>query len=236
MTDWTLDLRHRGISAVYGNYLFRLENILRYYLACVAFAEHTVFVADEAESPIRASTNFHDVATSIRELRDIDEMRRSGEFAQLSRSQSIIGVLTAFGDLMCELRVLLDIPSQAVRGPAVVEVPGGGTYEVRPAALRIAHHISRKYALIEPLSAAYSMLHINSLINIRHMFVHHQGCFSDDYRDHVTVRWQRLNAGDRIVFDENDFDDALFFVTSNLRGFIASLDKELSSSRDLALS
>jgi hypothetical protein len=236
MTDWTLDLHHPGISAGYGNYLFRLENILRYYLACVTFAEHTVFVANEAETPIRASTNFHDVATSIRTLRDIDEMRTSGDFAQLARSQSIIGVLTAFGDLMGDLRVLLHVPSHVVRAPALVEVPGGETYEVRPAALRIAHHVSRKYSLIEPLSSSYSMLHINSLINIRHMFMHNQGRFSDDYRGHVTPRWQRLKAGDRIVFDENDFDDTLFFVTSNLRGFIASLDKELSSSRDVVTS
>ncbi len=92
MTDWTLDLYHSGLSASYANYLYKLENILRYYLACVAFAEHTVFIANEAEAPVRASMNFHDSATSIRTLGDIDAMRSSGEFIQLSRSQSIIGV------------------------------------------------------------------------------------------------------------------------------------------------
>lgn len=236
MTDWTLDLHHSGLSASYTNYLYKLENILRYYLACVAFAEHTVFVASEAEAPVRASTNFHDTATSIRTLGDIDAMRSSGEFTQLSRSQSIVGVLTAFGDLMGELRSLLEVPPHAVKAPALVAVHGGAPYAVRPVALRIAHYLSRKYALIEPLTSSYSMLYINSLISLRHMFMHEQGRFADSYRDHVIVRWQRLSAGDRIIFNENDFDDVLFFVTSNLRGFIAALDKVLSSRGDLLVS
>jgi hypothetical protein len=233
VTDWTLDIDHPELSAAYDNYLFRLENILRYYLACVAFSEHTVFVADEATSPIRASANFPEVATSIRTLKDIDEMRQSGDFAQLSRSQSIVGVLTAFVDLMGDVRILLNIPSHVVKDPALVGMYGGGTYEARPAALRIAYHVSQKYALIEPLTSTHSMLYINSLISLRHMFVHHQGRFSDDYRNHVIARWQDLNAGDHIVFNENDFDDALHFVTSNVRGFLASLDKTLRSSRDI---
>ncbi|MDR6935702.1 hypothetical protein [Luteibacter sp. 3190] len=230
MTDWTLELHHPGIAAIYRNYLFALENNLRYYLACVAFAEHTVFVGAEANSPVRASHNFPDVATSMRTLRDIDQMRRSGEFAQLARSQSIMGVLTAFGDAMSDLRTALGMPVHTIKKPVLVSIPGGGTYAVRPAALRIAHHLSHQYALTEPLSSTYSMLHINSLINLRHMFVHNQGRFSEDYRDHVTRRWQALAAGEQIIFDENDFDDALYFVTSNLRGFIGALDRRVSSS------
>ncbi len=144
---------------------------------------------------------------------------------------------------MGELRDLLEVPSHAVKAPALVSVAGGGggggggaVYAVKPATLRIAHYLSRKYALIEPLTSSYSMLHINSLISLRHMFMHEQGCFADVYRDHVVVRWQRLKAGDRIIFNENDFDDVLFFVTSNLRGFIAALDKVLSSRGDVPAS
>lgn len=229
MERWKLDLKHEGLKDLHDSFLFSVENVLTYYLACTAFDQHTVFVVnDPASMELRASDDFPDGYTSKRSLQDIDNLRKTGEFANLVRSHCIFSLITAFVDFFEDVRSLLNIPPEVVKPHRQVKLYNGTIYKVRPGSLKIAHYINDEYGLLGHMTDIHTTTYIDNFISLRHMYVHNRGRFSEDYRDFVVNRWKKLKAGDRIVFGPNDFDDVLHFLVMNISGFVLSLDKKLN--------
>lgn len=226
MNQWNLTLKNESLNSIYQNYLYKADAILKYYLSCIAFDQFTVFQESDLGESIFASDNYPEVATSIRTLNDIKLMRDSGEFAHLSRTQCIILLITAFTDFFEELLPLMQIKPHEIKKHVELVLPSR-ILIIRPASLKIAHYLSRKYDLIEPLTGHQGMQWINSMINIRHMFIHSQGRFNEDYRDFVQHPWDKMQHGEQITFDKNSFDSVLWFLTDNLRPFVRALDEKI---------
>lgn len=220
---WHLELKNEHLDRIYKNYIYKVDLLLKYYLSCVAFDKFTVFKENDLGESIAASNNFHDVATSIRSLNDIKEMRDSGEFSCLSRHQCFIALMSAFTDFFEELLLISDIKAHEIKKPVELSV-SGKIFLIRPACLKIAHYLSNKYGLIEPLTGNQGTLWINTLINIRHMLVHSQGKFNEEYREFVQLPWSRMQHGEDIKFDENFIDSVIWFLSDNLRPFVRALD------------
>jgi hypothetical protein len=226
MNQWHLTLKNENLNSIYQNYLYKADTILRYYLSCIAFDQFTVFQESDLGESVSASDNFHESATSIRTLNDIKLMRDSGEFAHLSRTQCIILLITAFTDFFEELLHLMQISPHEIKKPVELKLPNK-LLIIRPASLKIAHYLSRKYDLIEPLTGNQGMQWINSMINIRHIFIHSQGRFNESYRDFVQHPWDKMQHGEQITFDKNSFDSVLWFLSDNLRPFVRALDEKI---------
>lgn len=60
------------------------------------------------------------------------------------------------------------------------------------------------------------------------MFVHDKGLFNPTYKAHMINAWDNLEAGDPIIFDENQIDSILWFFNDHVRDFISRLDEKLS--------
>lgn len=226
MQQWHLVLKNEQLNDIYQNYLYKTDAILRYYLSCVAFDQFTVFQDHDLCESISASDNFHESATSMRTLNDIKLMRDSGEFAYLSRTQCIVSVITAFTDFFEELLHLMQIKAHEIK-PAVELKLHNKSILIRPASLKIAHYLSQKYNLLEPLTGHQGMQWINSMINIRHMFIHSQGKFNEEYRNFVQPPWDKMKHGEQIKFDKNDFDSVLWFLSDHLKPFVRALDGKI---------
>jgi len=225
---WGLLLEDESLNLAYQNYLYKVDTTLKYYLSCVAFDQFTVFKEIDLDERICASDDFHEAATSTRTLNDIKSMRDSGEFAHLARSQCIISLITAFTDIFEELLHLMKIKPHEIKAAVQIELHNKAL-SIRPASLKIAYHLSRKYDFSSPLTGNYGMQWINSMINIRHMFIHSQGRFDENYRNFVRQPWDKMQHGEPIKFDSNDFDSTLWFLCSHLKPFIETLDKKVSS-------
>lgn len=220
---WHLELHNEHLDRIYRNYLYKVDLLIKYYLSCVAFDKFTVFKEDDLNESIAASDNFHEVATSIRSLNDIKMMRDSGEFSYLSKNQCFIALMSAFTDFFEELLPLTDIKAGEIKKPVELN-EGNKKFLIRLACLKIAHHLSNQYDLIEPLTGNQGTLWINTLINIRHMFVHCQGKFNEEYREFVQLPWNRMQHGEEIRLDENFIDSVIWFLSDNLRPFVRALD------------
>lgn len=223
---WHLTLKNNKLNIIYQCYLYKADTILRYYLSCVAFDQFAVFQESDLCKIVSASDNFHESFTSIKNLNDIKLMRDSGEFLNLSKNQCVILIITAFTDFFQDLLHLMKIKPDQIKKAVELKLPNRNLL-IRPASLKIAHYISRKYKLVEPLTGNESMQWINSMINIRHMFTHCQGTFNEEYRDFVQHPWDKMRHGERIIFDKNFFDSTLWFLSDHLKLFVRALDERI---------
>lgn len=223
---WNLEIKNEKLSDLYDDYLYQQDNILIFYLSSVVLNDRTEISEEHFSTTIRASNNFHESATSIKTVGDIQSLIDSGEYIQLSRSFSIFGLVTAFTDFFQGLVKILELDIRELK-PAVTVTKGRSEVKIKPFCLKAAFYIDDKFNLDTALAKAEAMIWLNCIINIRHMFVHEKGEFHDKYKGDMTLKWSRMEHGEKILFDENDFDSVLWYLNSHLKAFVGQLANKI---------
>lgn len=122
----------------------------------------------------------------------------------------------------------MDIKGHEVKEPISIYTKGS-MVKIRPASLRIACYISKKFSISSALTRDEALLWINCWINLRHMFMHSRGNFSEEYAADMVHIWKNLTHGEPILFDLNAVDALHWFLNSHLRAFVVNLDKMISA-------
>lgn len=229
MRDWSITLKDKQLNELFGNYIYHQKQTLTFYLSSHVLSDFTEFPEASLDHEVRASYNFDDCATSVAKVGDVKLLIDSGHFQQQARSLSIIALLTSFGDFFDDLRSVLEIKGHEAKEAFIVET-AGRTVKIRPACLKTACFISKKYNVSSPLTEKEAILWINCWISLRHMFMHSRGKFSDEYANNMMRKWRDLNHGDPILFDINEVDSIYWFLNSHLRAFVVNFDKALARS------
>ena len=166
--------------------------------------------------------------TSIRSVGQISEMVKDGRYDQLSRSINIIGLVTSFGDFFDDVKKQLKLNPQDIKKPIELLSHTRPRLLVRPAALKIAHRVNADYDLNARICDDNSLRWINCVINLRHIFMHECGNYSDTYSQDMFATWVGMKEGEPITFGENQFDSVLWLLNDHVRDFVERLDKKLS--------
>lgn len=228
MDRWKVDLKTQDLAKIYDEYLHSQERSLIFYLSSVVLSKHANFPDEHNSKTIRASNNFEDSATSIRTIGQIHALIEDGKYDQLSRSFILVSMVTALGDCFDRVRQLLRLDEQAIKKTVTVRQGNRPDVTIKPATLKIAHLADTTLSLNSRICDHYSSRWINCIINLRHMFVHDKGLFNPTYKEHMINAWDNLEAGDPIIFDENQIDSILWFFNDHVRDFISRLDEKLS--------
>lgn len=223
MEDWSLNIKNEQLDKIYGDYLYSQASVIKFYISTVGLAKYIKFDPDIFDVPIRASFNFNESATAIQTIGEINSEIQSGDYVQLSRSLAMQSMVHNFDDIFLELKKHLDLDDQEIKKPFITKQ----SITIRPSALKIAKHIDTKYDLNSLLAEDYSMCWINSIINLRHMFIHERGLFLEDYRKDMFGKWTGLNSRDRIEFNENDIDSIYWYFNDHVKNFIYKLSEKI---------
>jgi len=225
MEKWKLSINHKDLARLYKNYLYQQDQVLTYYLTSVAVTNYSSFESSDLEFKVRASSDFPNVATSLRTLNDIKALIDGGAYDQLSRSTCFIGLVTNFSNYIDGLKSLLAISQQDVKSfrPRV----GSDQLLIRPASLKTVACISEKYDLNSVITRDDAMLWINSTINLRHMFIHNEGLFNASESNQMRPPWSRMKNGEKILLNKNYIDDVFWFLNDHVKDFTLHLDKAL---------
>lgn len=225
--SWKLELKNSGLSDLYSSYLYQQERLLIHYVSSVYLSENFTFDSNASYEPIKASDNFIDEATSIKSIKDIESLTVSGEYLQMTRSSSIIGLLTTFTDFFNELVKLLNLQVSDVKTSFHVISKSGVDIKISTAPLKIMNFVGNTYKLDTPLVRDDAVIKINCYIKMRHMFMHDKGRYNNRYKDHMFNSWSNLVHGERIIFDKNQFDSVLHYLNSHLKHFVQKLDEKI---------
>lgn len=228
MDRWKVDIKNQELAKIYDEYLHSQERSLNFYLSSVVLSKHSNFPDEHNSTTIRASENFEDSATSIRTIGQIHALIKDGRYDQLSRSFIVVSMVTALGDCFDGIRRLLQLDEQAIKKTVTIRQDNRPDVVIKPAALKIAHLADSTLNLDSRICDHYSSRWINCIINLRHMFVHDKGLFNPTSKPHMINVWDNLEAGDPIIFDENQVDSILWFFNDHVRDFISRLDEKLS--------
>lgn len=198
-----------------------------YALVSVAILKHAKFPIQFHDTSVRASTNFEEIVTSIRSAGQISEMVKDGRYDQLSRPINIIGLVTSLGDFFDDVKKAKAESSGYKKAIELLSHTRPGLL-VRPAALKTAHCVNAEYDLNARVCDDYSLRWINCVINLRHIFMHECGNYTDTYSQDMFATWVGMKEGEPITFGENQFDSVLWFLNDHVRDFVERLDKKLS--------
>ena len=198
-----------------------------YALVSVAILKQAKFPIQFHDTSVRTSTNFEEIVTSIRSVGQISEMVKDGRYDQLSRSINIIGLVTSLGDFFDDVKKAKAESSGYKKAIELLSHTRPGLL-ARPAALKIAHRVNAEYDLNARVCDDYSLRWINCVINLRHIFMHECGNYTDTYSQDMFATWVGMKEGEPITFGENQFDSVLWFLNDHVRDFVERLDKKLS--------
>ncbi len=227
MEHWVRTISNPSLKKAYDSYLQKQEKTLTFYLASVAVSKHAEFPEQFHDMPVRASTNFEEIVTSIRSVGQISALVKDGRYDQLSRSINIISLVTSFGEFFDEIKKQLNLNTQDLKKPIELISDSKPLLLVRPIALKIAHRVNVEYDLNARICDDYSLRWINCIINLRHIFMHECGNYTAKYSQDMFATWADLNEGEAIIFGENQFDSILWFLNDHVRDFVERLDKKL---------
>jgi len=223
MEDWSLNIKNEKFDKIYGDYLYSQTSVMKFYISTVVLAKHIKFDPEIFDVQVRASFNFNESATAIQTIGEINSEIQSGDYIQLSRSLAMQSMVHNFVDLFLELRKYLNLDVQEIKKSFITKQ----SITIKPSALKIAKHIDTKYDLNSLLADDERMCWINSIINLRHMFIHERGLFSENYREDMFGKWTGLHSRDRIEFNENDIDSIYWYLNFHVRNFIDKLSEKI---------
>lgn len=226
MEHWKLKLENDDLRSAYDAYLYRQDSLITYYLSTVAVMQNAVFDSEILNEKVRASNFFSDSATSIKRISDVVELVESEKYEQLSRSMCVLGLVTTFTDFFDELRIMLDIPTPEIKKSIELTTYDHMVVNIRPASLKIANYINNVRSLDARIADVRPLRWINCIINIRHMFIHDSGLFSESYAKEMFGSWSsEFKVNEPIKFNDEQVDSILWYLNDHVRDFANKLDQ-----------
>jgi hypothetical protein len=228
MDRWKININDGKLQKIYEDFLFRANELLTFYLSCLVLDEYTEFKEIDLDKKIAASNNFHESATSIRNISDIKDLINSGSFSQNYRSQTFIALMTTFKDLLDEILDYSNIKEDQIKKNIII-LDCSQEYCLNTAGAKIIHHLCKHYEIDPVINHGQGIRYINNLFNIRNLFIHSRGIFDEKYRKYLVTHWANMKHGEIITLGHNQFDAVFWFICEHLKTFISSIDEKLNT-------
>jgi hypothetical protein len=227
MNRWKVNIIDSRLLKIYEEFLFRANELLTFYLSCLLLDEYTEFNEIDLDKKLSASNNFHEAATSIRNISDIIYLINSGSFSQNYRRQTFIALMTAFNDLLEEILDISNIKRGQIKKNIIIEYCTQ-KYCLNTAGAKIIYHLCKYYGIEPVIYHWQGITYTNNLFNIRNLFIHSKGIFDEKYKEYLVGHWANMKHGDMVIIGPNQFDAVFWFICDHLKTFISSIDKKLN--------
>jgi hypothetical protein len=225
MNRWNINVNDSKLQKIYGEFLFRANELLTFYLSCKVLDEYTEFKEFNLDKKISASNDFHESATSIRKISDIKDLISSGSFSQNYRKQTFIALITAFKDLLDEILNFSNIKEDQIKKNITIEYG----YIINTSGAKIIYHLCKHYKIEPVIYHFQGITYINNLFNIRNLFIHSKGIFDEKYKIFLVGHWANMKQGEIITILPNQFDAVFWFICDHLKTFILSIDNKINN-------